>query len=398
MFKAPPIARGPATLDLLAAAADVARAEAAAATRGAAGVEGLRPEDTRLQFTVRAVAALANLRALSLPSGADGAGGADGGDPAGDVETTRITFGARVEIFRAAVAVEKAFPPGPGDSPMALGLSEALRAYYEDGDSEGLFGARRWPMTLDTFFDSPTHVIVISSRGMFVLHEARVAAVYGLVDAALALVNRELSLSPERRAQLERRFRHWSSTALPLLTDATANVASAASAANAANAAAEEQRAAARGAVTEPAPAAASTEVSTSTWAEIKASAEPPVSHNMAAAAAAVDMPVPAEPSPTSPEGPVARRASVRAAAIETLAAVDAKVDADNIAVSSSDVLAQGAVTSATSADRKEDSHGSEEDRGEDAGSEEVPEVTEVAEDAEDAEGAEDRAAGGSAG
>lgn len=168
----------------------------------------LPPTHPRVDFTVKSLRALASLRAESeiLAEHARGLGF----EHPQVMTAARAIVGRRAAIYRAARAMDERFP---ASSP-SLPLDVSLRAFYEDD----IYSARRWPARLDTFVDAPVDVLTITERGMHVLVEARVAAVYGLLDAAMAIIDHNLRFdNPDRRAQIERRFRHLHARSLLLM-------------------------------------------------------------------------------------------------------------------------------------------------------------------------------------
>lgn len=168
----------------------------------------LPPTHPRVDFTVKSLRALASLRAESeiLAEHARGLGF----EHPQVMTAARAIVGRRAAVYRAARAMDERFP---ASSP-SLPLDVSLRAFYEDD----IYSARRWPARLDTFVDAPIDVLTITERGMHVLVEARVAAVYGLLDAAMAIIDHNLHFeNPDRRAQIERRFRHLHARSLLLM-------------------------------------------------------------------------------------------------------------------------------------------------------------------------------------
>ena len=77
-------------------------------------------------------------------------------------------------------------------------LDERLRAFYEDP-----LGVRSWAITAGSFFGPG---VFVAARARRFLYDARVAAVYGLLGGAMAMLDGALFLSDKRRDEVSERL------------------------------------------------------------------------------------------------------------------------------------------------------------------------------------------------
>lgn len=144
-----------------------------------------------IAFQVRALYALSVLRDLeaSYPN---------------DQHIARMCIASRVAIYQAA-RVAEALGSGNVDVP----FEERLRAFHDDP-----FGVRRWKVTDGNFFGGG--VFVAHGARRFLI-EARVAAVYGMLDAAMSMLDNSLVLSEKQRAEVFERLSRVAEAAREIL-------------------------------------------------------------------------------------------------------------------------------------------------------------------------------------
>jgi len=119
-----------------------------------------------------------------------------------DPRALRFVVEARTGIYSAARVAEALDESGGGGLPEIAGekvpLEERLRAFYEDP-----LGVRSWAITAGSFFGPGVFVAARARRFLF---DARVAAVYGLLDGAMAMLDGALSISEGRHAEVHERL------------------------------------------------------------------------------------------------------------------------------------------------------------------------------------------------
>lgn len=117
-----------------------------------------------------------------------------------DPRALRFVVEARTGIYSAARVAEALDDDGglPEIAGEKVPLEERLRAFYEDP-----LGVRSWAITAGSFFGPGVFVAARARRFLF---DARVAAVYGLLDGAMAMLDGALLLSGKRRAEVHERL------------------------------------------------------------------------------------------------------------------------------------------------------------------------------------------------